>query len=145
MTLLSHTPEETQALAARVASVLKGGEMLALAGDLGSGKTTFVQGLGKALYVDTYVRSPSFTLMNIYPAKHPTIRFLVHLDCYRLGPSCDLEGLELEEWLQRPDVITVIEWPPDKLPPQKSAIFITFESIDEQTRKITVPLLEQNP
>jgi len=142
MTFLSHTPEETQAFATRAASVLKGGEMLALIGNLGSGKTTFVQGLGTALGTDAHVRSPSFTLMNVYPTKHPVIRFLVHVDCYRLGAACDLEELELEEWLQRPDTVIAVEWPPEKLPSEKSATFITFESIDERTRKITIPFLE---
>ncbi len=139
MIFSTHTPEETKQLAAHFASTLHGGEILALEGDLGSGKTTFVQGLGEALDTDAYVRSPSFTLMNIYPTKHKTIRFLVHLDCYRLGPSCNLQGLELEEWLKRPDVVIVVEWPPYHLPIEETSIRITFEMVDVQTRNITLP------
>ncbi|HBK33443.1 TPA: tRNA (adenosine(37)-N6)-threonylcarbamoyltransferase complex ATPase subunit type 1 TsaE [Candidatus Uhrbacteria bacterium] len=140
MTFSTHTPEETKQLAVQLASSLQGGEILALEGDLGSGKTTFVQGLGEALGVKAYVRSPSFTLMNIYHTSHPTIHFLVHLDCYRLGPLCDLQGLELEEWLHRSDVIIVIEWPPHHLLNKNVSISIIFEMINAQTRNISLPL-----
>lgn len=145
MTFSTHTPEETKQLAARLASSLQGGEILALQGDLGSGKTTFVQGLGEALGVKAYVRSPSFTLMNIYPTSHPTIHFLVHLDCYRLGPLCDLQGLELEEWLKRPDVIIAIEWPPHHLAIKEPTICIAFEMVNAQTRTISLPLQAKKP
>jgi len=137
MTFSTKTPEQTKELAARFASTLQGGELLALEGELGSGKTTFVQGLGEALETNASVRSPSFTLMNVYPTNHPTIKFLVHLDCYRLGPSCSLEQLELEEWLERPDVVIAIEWPPDHLPAKETSFCITFKMNDDRTRNLS--------
>lgn len=100
----------TRALAARVARILTGRELVLLTGDLGAGKTTFVRHLAKALGVpDGWVSSPSFTLVQRYPGGRAGFG-TTHVDLYRLGNSGDLEGLGLEEILASDDLV-VVEWP----------------------------------
>ena len=89
---------QTKKLANDIAKKLKGGEVLALSGDLGAGKTTFTQYLAKALGVKGNVNSPTFVLMKIYETKKKPIRHLVHLDVYRLNSGDDLITLGLDEY-----------------------------------------------
>lgn len=96
----------TQAVAARVAQALPPDQVLALSGDLGAGKTTFVQGLAAAWDVRESVTSPSFTVCNI----HRGSRLLVHVDAYRLQDGTEWEGLMIEEFLRSPWCL-VVEWP----------------------------------
>ena len=116
--------------AAEVVGSLLGGEVLGLSGDLGTGKTEFVRGLAKAFGSKDAVKSPSFTLLNHYRLDgfdeltagrlgvfdrldHSTIKHLIHVYLYRLEDSgSDLVSqIGLDEWLDRGDTITVIEWP----------------------------------
>ncbi len=101
-------------LAAEVASTLTGGEALLLYGELGSGKTTFVQGLARALGVAEHVTSPSYTVMTEYPVKgHAAIARLVHIDLYRLAAGAaasDPAVADALELARAPDRVTVIEW-----------------------------------
>ena len=97
---------ETQALAAELATVLPPGAVLCLHGDLGAGKTCFVQGLAKALGVRRPVGSPTFTLINEYRGAKP----LAHIDLYRIWGAGDAFGLGLEEYLFRYPGIVAIEW-----------------------------------
>jgi tRNA threonylcarbamoyladenosine biosynthesis protein TsaE len=87
--------------------------VIALIGDLGSGKTMFVQGLARGLDVPEgyYVTSPSFTLINEYPGRRP----LAHIDLYRLEAGLDLDDLGLVDVLKS-DGVAAVEWA-DKLPP----------------------------
>jgi tRNA threonylcarbamoyladenosine biosynthesis protein TsaE len=104
---VSHSPEETRLLAAALGKRLGPGDVLALQGELGSGKTEFVHGLAQGLAVPAQipVASPSFSLVHEYPGRV----LLVHLDLYRLE-SLPLEMLpELEEYLSGPQVVAV-EW-----------------------------------
>ncbi len=131
---VTSSPEETKKLAEKLVSQLKAGDVLALEGELGSGKTQFVQGLARGLGVseDGYVRSPSFTLLNEYKGRMP----LYHFDFYRLHESLDLDDLGLEEYFDG-EGITVIEWA-DKFPGAMPArtVHIKFEIIDENRRSI---------
>ena len=97
---------ETQALAAELAAVLPPGAVLCLHGDLGAGKTCFVQGLAKALGVRRPVGSPTFTLINEYRGTRP----LAHIDLYRIRGAGDAFGLGLEEYLFHYPGIVAIEW-----------------------------------
>ena len=106
----THSAEETKAVAAQFAATLHGGEVIALIGDLGAGKTTFVQGLAQVLGATTGAKSPTFTLMNIYPTNHPTIHRLVHLDFYRVN---DGTHLGLEDYKTN-DTVILAEWPDNK-------------------------------
>jgi len=108
---ITHSAEETKAVAAEFAGRLQGGEFVALVGDLGSGKTTFTQGLVAALGSTARVKSPTFTVMNEYAVNsHPTIRRVVHLDFYRFTTEAEVRALELETY-RRPDIVIIAEWP----------------------------------
>jgi tRNA threonylcarbamoyladenosine biosynthesis protein TsaE len=99
--------QATQAVAARLAKLLNGGEVIELVSDLGGGKTTFVQGLVAGLGYDGEVTSPTFVLSRVY--KVAKSLELHHYDLYRLGIS-GVVGEELAEDLTDPEVISVIEW-----------------------------------
>ena len=98
---------ETRALAAELAAVLPPDTALALHGDMGVGKTTFVQGLAQGLGVRGQVTSPTFAIYSVYPG---SVAKLVHLDAYRLENELQLEELLLDEFLTSPWCLA-IEWP----------------------------------
>jgi tRNA threonylcarbamoyladenosine biosynthesis protein TsaE len=103
---VSHSPEDTRALAARLGALLAPGDVVALNGELGSGKTEFVHGLAQGLEVPPHlVASPSFTLVHEYPGRVP----LVHVDLYRLEDLPASMLPDLEEYLAGPQVV-VAEW-----------------------------------
>lgn len=97
---------ETQALAAKLAAEMPAGTVLCLHGELGAGKTCFVQGLAKALGVRRPVGSPTFTLINEYRGTKP----LAHVDLYRVRGAADAFGLGLEDYFSHFDGIVAIEW-----------------------------------
>ena len=100
------SPEETQTVAAEFAAALAPDAILALHGDLGVGKTTFVQGLARGFGVTEAVTSPTFTIFTL----HRGTRTLVHLDAYRLSGAEELDPLMLEDFLVSPYCLA-IEWP----------------------------------
>lgn len=110
-TLTSSSPQQTIQIAADLARTMKGGEVILLEGELGAGKTTFVQGFAKALGYDGPVRSPTFTLMNVYQVKHSKITRLIHVDLYRVKNVSELQALALEEYIQDSTSLVLIEWP----------------------------------
>jgi tRNA threonylcarbamoyladenosine biosynthesis protein TsaE len=99
--------EETRALAAKLAGLLPGDTTLALHGDMGVGKTTFVQGLAQGLGVHEHVTSPTFAIYSVYRGNGRT---LIHLDAYRLENEGQLEAILLDEFLVSPWILAV-EWP----------------------------------
>lgn len=105
--LVTSSAEETRAAAARLAASLPPDTVLALHGDLGVGKTTFVQGLARGLGVTGPVTSPTFAIYAVHPGARMK---LVHLDAYRLESAAQLEDLLLEDFLTSPWVLAV-EWP----------------------------------
>jgi tRNA threonylcarbamoyladenosine biosynthesis protein TsaE len=128
MKVIIHSEKEMQALAARFAKKLRGGEVLALVGELGAGKTTFTKGLAKALGVRAVVQSPTFLLMKCYPVKKSApFDSLCHVDAYRIKSERELITIGLGELLGDPHVVTVIEWADrvKKLLP-KTAVHIVF-------------------
>ena len=103
---VSHSPEETRDLAARLGALLAPGDVVALNGDLGSGKTEFVHGLAQGLEIPPdLVASPSFTLVHEYPGRLT----LVHLDLYRLEDLPPELLPDLEEYLSG-DQVVAVEW-----------------------------------
>jgi tRNA threonylcarbamoyladenosine biosynthesis protein TsaE len=106
-TIATHSPEETIELGARLAAELLAGDLIALIGELGAGKTMFTKGIAKGLGVGEYeyVNSPSFVVMKEYPGKKP----LYHFDIYRLDEKRFCETLDYEEDFYG-DGITVVEW-----------------------------------
>lgn len=109
----TNSPQETAELAKEIAYKLKGGEVLALSGDLGAGKTAFVQGLALALGVKDKVQSPTFNLLKVYSVakRYLPLKFLVHVDAYRLEGGSETTEIGLPEYLNSPDTVVAIEWP----------------------------------
>jgi tRNA threonylcarbamoyladenosine biosynthesis protein TsaE len=104
--ICSRSAVETELLAAKIGAILPVDTALALHGDLGAGKTTFVRGLARAWGIQEAVTSPSFNLYTIYKGD----RQLIHLDAYRLDSGVDLDVLMIEDFLQPPWCFAV-EWP----------------------------------
>ena len=134
--IITQSAEDTAALGFRIGEKLRGGDILALSGELGSGKTCFTGGLARGLGVGANYRitSPTFTLINEYPGKFT----LYHFDMYRLDGCADLSDLGYEEYISSGGVV-VIEWA-EKISSAipSTAFFIKFEHVDENRRKITV-------
>lgn len=103
--LISHNAEETRRAAASLKSLLKPGAVLALHGDLGAGKTCFVQGLADALGCRAPVTSPTFTLLHEYPGDLP----LYHADLYRLDSAEEIQRAGISEYIGG-DGVLAIEW-----------------------------------
>jgi tRNA threonylcarbamoyladenosine biosynthesis protein TsaE len=103
----TRTALETQALAQEIATLLPADVTLALHGNLGVGKTTFVQGLASGFGIQEPVTSPTFNIYNVH--RSPT-RTLLHLDAYRLDSERQVEDLLLEDFLETPWCLA-IEWP----------------------------------
>lgn len=102
---LARSPDETQALGRRLATLLLPGEVVSLTGPLGSGKTCFIQGLCQGLGVEDRVGSPSFILVREHSGKMP----VHHVDLYRLQTSRDLDSIGLEDLCDGQGVV-VVEW-----------------------------------
>ena len=131
---ITRSPEETKKIAAGLAGKLRPGSVLALHGELGSGKTCFVQGLAEALGVTEIVNSPTFAIINEYRGRCR----LYHIDLYRINSEADAEALGMDDFLEG-DGITAIEWPAKAasiLP--KNTVHIHFQFIDAKRRRIWV-------
>jgi tRNA threonylcarbamoyladenosine biosynthesis protein TsaE len=129
----SHSESATQAFAARLAGSLRGGEILALVGPLGSGKTCFAKGIARGLGISQIITSPSFVLLKSYHG-HLTLH---HVDFYRLETPDDYFSIGMDELLS-PDAVTVIEWA-DRflllLP--KPLLLISFEIFGRNDRQLS--------
>ena len=115
---ITNSEKETFDFAKSFAKKLKGGEVIGLIGDLGAGKTIFTKGLAAGLGVKQNITSPTFVLMKIYKIRNPKseIRNLAHLDAYRIKSPQDITAIGAEEYFNRPDTVTIIEWA-DKINP----------------------------
>ena len=104
------TPKETAKIATALAKKMKGGEVVALYGNLGAGKTTFAQAFAKALGVQERVQSPTFIFMHEHRLKRKSgPSYFVHADAYR-GGLPELRSISIEEYFGRPDAVVLIEW-----------------------------------
>lgn len=131
--LESASPEETEALAGRLARRLAPGDVVLVSGDLGTGKTTFVRGACRALGVTGRVTSPTFTIGHRYRGA-PDVS---HLDLYRFRGLSAAEWGDLEPYFE--DAIVFVEWPEAAgagLPPVRAAV--RLEHVDEQSRRIVI-------
>jgi tRNA threonylcarbamoyladenosine biosynthesis protein TsaE len=133
--VISNSAEETQALARQLTVRLTPGSILALHGDLGSGKTCFVTGIAQTLDITDPITSPTFTMINEYSGSMP----LCHMDLYRISRPEELFSLGLDDYFET-NGITVIEWAEraaDLLP--ANTIHINFETMDQpDSRRITI-------
>jgi tRNA threonylcarbamoyladenosine biosynthesis protein TsaE len=134
-TFISNSPDETEAFGRRFAENLKPGDVLALTGDLGSGKTEFVKGLAASLGTATAATSPTFTLIHEYSGRRLSI---YNFDFFRIEDRQSAERLGLDDYFFG-DGVSVIEWAdrfPDLIP--ENARWISFETKSEAQRAITI-------
>ncbi|HSX08942.1 MAG TPA: tRNA (adenosine(37)-N6)-threonylcarbamoyltransferase complex ATPase subunit type 1 TsaE [Candidatus Saccharimonadales bacterium] len=135
--IVTNTFEETQQVGLTFAKELRGGEVIALYGNLGAGKTTFMQGLAKGLGITRNIISPTFIIMRTYEVSNNDIRTLYHLDLYRIENDEQAVDLGLNDLMGEKDNIVAIEWP-DKIEnilPEKR-INIYFEYLGDDKREI---------
>lgn len=133
----SENEEETVMLACRLAELLRPGDIVAMYGELGSGKTAFVRGLAKGMGLDQRVFSPTFTIVNEYEGKVP----LFHFDMYRLGSSEELFEIGWEDYIARGGVCAV-EWSEnvsDAFPPETIEVRFTKTGDHSRELEITIP------
>jgi len=129
---LSHSPEQTRRLGVRLGELLKPGDLVCLAGDLGSGKTTLAQGIARGWGCLDPVTSPTFVLVNEY--RRADLGRLYHFDAFRLSGMAEAEGIGLAELLEGEGPL-LIEWPErvaEALPPQR--LWISLRWADESRR-----------
>lgn len=132
--LVSATPEETAAAGERLAATLGPGDVVALTGALGAGKTCFVQGLARGLGVATVATSPTFVLINEYRGRLP----VHHVDAYRTSSLTELLDLGLLEIFDA-DGVTLVEWA-DKLLPllPGRTVHVHIEGLGDEPRTIEI-------
>lgn len=134
-----HSVEETWAFAGEVAQTLKPGDVICLEGDLGAGKTTFTQGLAKALGVAGRVTSPTFCIIQEHRAENAASgapQLLVHMDLYRLHGEDDVIAIGWEDYLSEGAVL-VVEWPEragSLIPPD--ALHISFRHLPGEEHRL---------
>jgi len=130
----SRSPEQTRRIGMRLGSELKTGDVICLQGNLGAGKTTFVQGLAQGWGSIDAVSSPTFIIVNEY--RRATGGQIFHLDAYRLESMPEAEELDLDAMLS--EGVVIIEWP-EKLNGliPNDRLWITLEHIQEEQRQMS--------
>jgi tRNA threonylcarbamoyladenosine biosynthesis protein TsaE len=126
--------EETRALAEALSALSRPGDLLVLAGDMGAGKTAFVQGFGRGLGVQDRITSPTFTLVHVYEGRLP----IHHLDVYRLDQLSEVLDLGLAEMLDGESVV-LVEWGDailPVLPHDFLEVRLTFGTGDDDRRLV---------
>jgi len=130
---ISRSTEQTRRLGMRLGAFLRVGDVVCLVGDLGSGKTTLVQGIASGWGSLDQVTSPTFVLVNVY--RGPDSACLYHLDAYRLSSAREAEDLDLEPMLETG--LLVVEWAEriqEALPPER--MWVTLRWIDDEQRDL---------
>lgn len=125
---------DTEKIAKDLAKNLTGGELIALSGNLGAGKTVFVKALAQALGVSDNITSPTFVLLKVYTPNNKKIKKFIHVDCYRLEGKEDLSDIGLSDYLNDDNNIVVVEWA-DKvlnLPEKTIRVNIDYRGGDER-------------
>jgi tRNA threonylcarbamoyladenosine biosynthesis protein TsaE len=134
--LTTRSPEQTRELGAAAARALPDGAIVALFGDLGAGKTAFVQGIARAAGVppEVPVASPTYTLIHAYPGDRP----LLHVDLYRLAGGADLEEIGLHEQMEA-DGLVAVEWA-DRLDPADldAHLAVRLSITDDAIREVSI-------
>ncbi len=131
--LVTGSPAETEALAARLAVRLRAGDVVAVSGELGAGKTTFVRGAAQALGVTEPVSSPTYTIGHRYEAPTP----VAHLDLYRIAGLDAGQWGDLEPYFE--GTVAFVEWPEhgdDWLPHVRATV--TLDHVDESHRRVRI-------
>jgi tRNA threonylcarbamoyladenosine biosynthesis protein TsaE len=131
--IISRSPEQTRRVGMRLGALLRAGDIICLVGDLGSGKTTLVQGIASGWGSLDPVTSPTFVLVNVY--RHPEGKQLYHLDAYRLSGALEAEDLDLDDLIESGPL--VVEWA-DRIRPvlPRTGIWTMLKYIDESQRDL---------
>jgi len=148
LAMISPSAAETEKFVQIFAKNLRGGEVIGLIGELGSGKTAFVKGLAKGLGIQEPITSPTFVVLREYNILRPKlhlrgvvnmVRKLIHVDAYRLEKIEEIKSAGIEDYWGRKDAIMVIEWAEKikKILP-KNTIYIRFKHISENIREISI-------
>lgn len=144
----THSEDETIALGRAFAEQLTTGDVVALYGDLGSGKTEFVRGICEYFSVEEIVSSPTFTIMNHYTGNLPDddeVK-IYHLDLYRINSKRELEDIGFNECTMKGDSIKLIEWA-DKangsLPKRRYSVIFHFDNNNDEARTIEIRHLNE--
>lgn len=131
----SDSPKATEKIAADVAKLLRLGDVMLLVGELGTGKTTFVRGVARALGVKERVTSPTYAIGNLYAGQQMQ---LAHVDLYRLDVLEGTDEAVLDDYMG-PGRVTFIEWPHDELADMSSVrAVVTLAHAGGETREISV-------
>ena len=135
MDFFSRGPEQTRRIGKRLGGALQAGDVICLQGDLGAGKTTFVQGIANGWGSLDSVSSPTFIIVNVY--RRGDEARLFHMDAYRLDSTPEAEELDLDSMLAQGPLI--IEWPErmDGLVPAER-LWVNLEHIDEDERQMKI-------
>lgn len=131
--------EKTKEIGYKLGKLLNENSVICLIGDLGAGKTTLTQNIAKALEVDDYITSPTFTIVNEYEGKYP----LYHFDVYRIGSSDEMYDIGYDEYVDG-EGVCIIEWAnliEDILP--KEYLYITLKYVDNSREMILNPIGEK--
>jgi tRNA threonylcarbamoyladenosine biosynthesis protein TsaE len=144
MEIITNNSRQTKKLGEFLAKKLKQGVrkkafILALRGNLGGGKTTFLQGFAKGLGIKQKVLSPTFVILKRFKIKDLRLKNFYHIDCYRIRKSKEILDLGFKKIISDPKNIVAIEWAEKikKILP-KNTIWIKFEFVDENKRKIKI-------
>lgn len=142
--IITQSAEDTKRIASELLSRLRGVNVILLYGDLGSGKTTFSQGIGEALEISQRMISPTFLLVRKYdiPLKgkaNGSFQTLYHIDLYRIEGEDQLDELGIFDFIRDPGNLVVIEWAEKmgaRIPLQR--IDVKFEHLEAQKREVSI-------
>ncbi|MBI4115304.1 MAG: tRNA (adenosine(37)-N6)-threonylcarbamoyltransferase complex ATPase subunit type 1 TsaE [Candidatus Omnitrophica bacterium] len=141
--LLTRSESETTHLAEEMGRSLKPGDIVALVGEIGSGKTLFIKGLCRGLGVKdpNEVKSPTFVLLHIYEGRFP----IHHFDLYRLEEGKELDAIAFDEFIRNPEAVSLIEWAdraPNRIP--EKATWVELKIKGPHSRQISIKSHEEN-
>ena len=134
MEIITHSERETEAAGAALAAKLPDGAVVAMYGELGSGKTAFVRGMARGMGLGCRVSSPTFTIVNEYEGE----RTLIHFDMYRLGSADELWGIGWDDYLDR-GAVCAVEWSENVQDAfTGNEVTVRFEKLGADERRITI-------
>ena len=134
MEIITHSERETEAAGAALAAKLPDGAVVAMYGELGSGKTAFVRGMARGMGIGCRVSSPTFTIVNEYEGE----RTLIHFDMYRLGSADELWGIGWDDYLDR-GAFCAVEWSENVQDAfTGNEVTVRFEKLGADERRITI-------
>lgn len=134
---ISRSPEQTRRVGARLGMLLSGGDVIALEGNLGAGKTVLAQGIGIGWGATTSLISPTFIIIRRH-TRNQDDEYFYHIDLYRIAWPAEAEGLGLTELLGDPGAVCVVEWAEraaDLFP--EETLWVSLRVLDEQRRSLT--------